>query len=200
MFRFSIAAVIGVTVALSATADTAHADTIIYQGTPTHDPLIISRGGAAGLPGLSQSVLADPAFHRLAALCGTLGMACEPGQLTHSDGVFTVWTPGHRADAEKRLARIIEEREAQIEALEEQYETLPAPRLPVVPHLDFGWSTLPGAPFVAPRPHPVPDSFSHLLPSRPALPDLSGFHDRLNSPAVVPPGLLPRHAFPWRRF
>lgn len=217
MFRFPIAAVVGLTATLSA----AHADTIIYQGTPTHDPLVISRGDISVLPGLSHSILHDPAFHRLAAMCDTLGLACGPDQLTPLGGIDPAWThpltPGHRADAEKRLARMIEESETYAEALTEHFETLPAPRPRAVPRLHFGWNAPFGVPYGTPRPFNFDDLFPplgnpagpHITLPRPVLPmahdllgahDLSGFQHRLNTPAVIPHGILPRHTFPWRTF
>ncbi|OAN84442.1 hypothetical protein A8B78_06165 [Jannaschia sp. EhC01] len=213
MFRFPIAAVIGLTASLSA----AFADTIIYQGTPMFDPLIITgdhgitRGDVPVLPGLAPSVLNDPAFHRLAEMCDTLGMACGPDRVTPLGGIDPAWTPGHRADAEKRLAQMIEDREAYAEALAEHFDTLPVPTLPIVPRLNFGWNTPFGVPHATPRPfnfdelfRPVPrHTVPHMVLPRPGAPrihDLSGFYSRLNNPAVIPRGMLPRHSFPWRAF
>lgn len=208
MFRFPIAMAIGLTVATSA----AHADTIIIQGTPTLEPAIISHGPMPVLPGLSHSVLHDPAFHRLAQMCDTLGLSCDADPTT-ADGIDLAWTPGHRADAEKRLARIIEDRAVYAAALEQRFDALPAPRPNLHPYQLFGWNTPLPRPRISVGPNHVPFQFGHLFPSRPntsvphitqpgmVLPHIQGFNHRLNTPgAVMPHSLFPRHTFPWRAF
>ena len=221
MFKFPIALAIGVTTALSA----AHADTYIIQGTPSFAPAIVTNGEVPDLPDLSHSILHDPAFHRLAQMCDTLGLACGPDQLTAEGGIMPEWTPEHRADAEKRLAQMIEDREAYAEALEEHFEALPphniTPNIAPLPRMLFGWNTPLGRPHLLPRPHALSGDLSHLFPRPPSTtrprgtlppgvlhhdlvpnrPDLSGFFDRLNRPgAAMPHGLFPRHSFPWRSF
>lgn len=200
MFRFSIAAVIGLSAAISA----AQADTIIYQGSPTFEPLVITHGEAAGRPAMPGSILADPAFHRLAQMCSTMGLDCGPDHVTSEGGIAPAWTDGHRADAEKRLARLMEERDT--------YAQAPRPVVPHaaphVPHMLFGWNAPTGSLHVGPRPRAFPNSLSHLLPPRTHLPtphygthapNLSGFFHRLNTPGVTMHNrYLPRPSFPWR--
>lgn len=217
MFRFSIATVIGLSAALSA----AHADTIIIQGTPSYAPAIVTHGDVAGLPDLSHSILGDPAFHRLARMCDTMGLSCGADHVTEDGGIDPAWTLGHHADAEKRLAQMIEDRNGYVTALEDRFDTLRRPYSNARPPQLFGWNLPRGGP------HQMPPQFSHLFslpphiggPSRdfrnvypnaipsviaPQFRDLSGFNHRLNTPgAVIPHSLfprqfLPRHTFPWR--
>ncbi|GAB5446734.1 hypothetical protein [Gymnodinialimonas sp.] len=199
MFRFPIAAVVGLTTALTA-ASIAQADTIIYQGTPTFEPLVITRGEATVLPGATHDILQDPAFHRLAQMCETMGLACGPDEITAQGGIAPVWSPGHMADAEKRLAQLLEDRDAA--------QTLPGILPPRIPPRLFGWNT-PFSGHVWPRPHGITPPLAHLYPAQPStvlpnLPrphhDLSGFFHRLNTPAAMPHTILPRPTFPWRTF
>lgn len=206
MFRFSIATVIGLSAALSA----AHADTIIYQGTPTFDPLIITHGETADAPAVSGSILADPAFHRLAQMCSTLGLECGSDHVTPEGGIAPQWTDGHRADAEKRLARLMEERGTFV--LGTHFPPAPMPNTAPAPQIQFGWSAPAGSLHIGPRPTPWPNSLSHLMPPRTHVPtpyygthtpNLSGFFHRLNTPGVamhngIPLRQIPRHSFPWR--
>lgn len=209
MFKLPIAAMIGLTAALSA----AHADTIIIQGTPSFEPAIISHGPIAPFPVTHAdgfNILGNPAFHRMAEMCETLGFACGEDHATADGGIHPYWTPGHHADAEKRLALLLAEREDFAQAL-------PLPR----PHLSYGWNV----PRNLPHPRALPHQFSNLFPliphttlphttlpypvlprnSVPHIQGFSGFNHRLNNPAVIPHGLfprhiLPRHSFPWRSF
>lgn len=219
MFKLPIAVAIGLTVASAA----AHADVIVIQGTPSFEPAIINHGPHAPLLGDAldrADILSMPAFHRLSQMCETLGMDCGAEHATAEGGIVPEWTPRHIADAEKRLAQMIEDREDYVAALEEHFEALPAPRPAApFPHRLFGWNTTPhGVPHViAPR----PQQFGHVFPTlpratvpqvtlpRPVVPgghDLSGFYHRLNTPgavvprSVLPRHVLPRHGFPWRSF
>lgn len=197
MIRFTLAAVIGLMAPLSA----AQADTIIYQGTPTFEPLVITRGDAAPLPGLTHDILQDPAFHRLTQMCETIGLACDMGDGTADIDIAGGWTPGHRADAEKRMAQLLADRQG---AFAQNGFGTP---LPIPPRL-FGWNApVPGhlwhGPFDSadPRAHLFPAQPRLAVPHLPRPPhDLSGFYSRLNTPAVIPHGILPRHSFPWRSF
>lgn len=222
MFKLPIAAMIGLTAALSA----AHADTIVIQGTPSFEPAIISHGPIAPFPVTHAdgfNIFGNPAFHRMAEMCETLGFECGEDHATADGGIHPYWTPGHRADADKRLALLMADREDYAAALEEHFEALPVPR----PHQLYGWN----APRNLPHPRALPHQFSNLFPliphttlprptvphttlpypvlpnfSGPQIQGFSGFNHRLNTPgAVIPHGLfprhiLPRHSFPWRSF
>lgn len=212
MFKFPLAAMIGLASAVSA----ASADTIVIQGTPSFEPAIISHGPVAPFPRPHADgfdILSNPAFHRLAEMCETLGLDCGSDRVNADLGIHPYWTPRHIADAEKRLALLLAERD-------HYAEVLPVPN----PHRLYGWNT----PYVSP--HVLPRQFSNLFPRlphtalphtvlpRPTVPHLtlprthvphipgfSGFNHRLNNPAVIPHGLLPRHilprhSFPWRAF
>ncbi|ABD54531.1 hypothetical protein [Jannaschia sp. CCS1] len=224
MFKFSIVLSVGVVAALSA----AHADTFIIQGDPTLEPPILIDEEITELPAPSgllapvvpDSILDDPAFHRLAEMCETMGLACDGDHDIADAGPFPFWLLPHNEDAAKRLAQLIEDREDFAEAMEEHFETLPVPHVvpvPRPPRMLFGWNgPVVGpqyAPLVRPRVTPqVPLQFGHLFPTRPHLSvphvprpgggahDLSGFYHRLNTPAVVPRAILPRATFPWRTF
>lgn len=223
MLKFPIAMAIGLTVASVA----AHADTIVIQGTPSFEPAIISNGPMAPFPMQAQgfSILSDPAFHRMADMCETLGFECGADVATAYGGVQPVWTPQHRADAEKRLALLTADRAAYAAALEAHFDGLPDARLGQMhPQMLFGWNAPHGAPHLMPRPRSLPHQFGNLLPliprgnvphimlPRPTMPNalpnamphvqgFPGFTHRLNSPgAVIPYGLLPRYDFPWRSF
>lgn len=237
MFKFPLALAVGVTATLSA----AHADTFIIQGIPSHDPAIVIDGDVAELPVLPGidpdtlperigtaipdsvvpgDILDNPAFHRLAELCDTMGLACDGAHDLADGGQLPAWLLPHDEDAAKRIAELIEQREEFAEAMEQHFETLPTPHAVPFPRppMLFGWNAPSGVPRIAPlvRPHvtpQLPQQFGYVVPLRPhlslpqgAVPrpgahDLSGFYHRLNTPAVVPRSILPGGgAFPWHRF
>jgi hypothetical protein len=225
MLKFPIAMAIGLTVAGSA----ASADVIVIQGTPSHGPAILSHGPLGPLPGdldLSQDIFDMPAFHRLAEMCETLGLDCDAEHATAEGGILPEWTPRHIADAEKRLALLMQDREDLAEALEEHFDSLPQPRpANPLPFTLFGWNTLPGRPYIAPHdlddllaplprpalphrtlprpvvPHPVLPRSVLPAPVTPRAHDLSGFYHRLNTPgAALPRGMMPRTVLPRHSF
>lgn len=200
MFKFSIAVAIG----LSAATAAAHADTIIIQGTPSFDPAIISHGPIAPFPIASASgvtILDNPAFGAMSEMCDTLGFACGAADTA---GIHPERSPEHRADAEKRLAQMIEDREAYVAAIADHFETLRAPLYPR-PHMLFGWNAPRSGPHALPR--ALPRQFGNLFPSiphttlprqlAPQIEGFPGFSHRLNNPgAVIPRGVFPRHVLP----
>lgn len=191
MLKFPIALAIGLTAGLSA----AHADTYIIQGTPSFGPAIVGPVGALPTPhGAPLDILSHPAFHRMAQMCETLGLECGEDRVTAEGGVLPHWTPRHIADAEKRMALLLEDREDYAEAVTDRYEgvTLPPATLldtplpetsRVNPHppVAFGWG----------RPA-LPRQFADLFPTRPhVVPQTVLPYTTLPHP-VVPHTALPR--------
>lgn len=172
-------------------------------------PALIAGSGIA--PG---NVLDNPAFHRIAEMCATMGLTCNA---THDLADAGTAVPFDE-DAAKRIADLIAEREDFMEAYQQHFEALPTPHVIPRPTMLFGWNGPSVAPIAQHHVLPSPSlQFGHLFPQRPhvAAPsgiairpgahDLSGFYHRLNTPAVVPRAImpraiLPRAVFPWNNF
>lgn len=161
MFKFAIAAAIGLTATISAVA----ADPIPLPA-PLHIPAITAHEPDLGI--LAHSTYGSPSFGRLVEMCARMGFDCTaPTSADRSGALFDLHglSEAARADAEKRMALYAEEWAELAGDLVAPVPVHPAPfwRNPFAPFAHGG----------APRVTPYTDfglfQFGHRFPSVPRI-------------------------------
>ncbi len=178
MFKLPIAVAIGLTAAISSSA---HADNLIVQSP---FPGVLTYPGV--VPGFSA--YDTPSFGRLVAMCAQMGFDCSVPEIGRPNPYDL--SEAAQADAEKRLALLMEEWENEAEEIDDYVRVLPAPH-PVPGNLPhpfgiFGFN----APHLSPYPNIDLYQFGHRFPAVP----------RIETPyGVTPPrGFFPHGpVFPW---